>query len=37
MAAVLAKGETLIQNAAKEPEVEDLCNCLTSMGAKIDG
>ena len=37
MAAVLASGETLIQNAAKEPEVEDLCNCLISMGAKIDG
>ncbi len=37
MAAVLAQGETLIQNAAKEPEVEDLCNCLVSMGAKIDG
>ena len=37
MAAVLAKGETLITNAAKEPEVEDLCNCLVSMGAKIDG
>ena len=37
MAAVLASGETLIQNAAKEPEVEDLCNCLLSMGAKIDG
>ncbi|MEC8099763.1 MAG: UDP-N-acetylglucosamine 1-carboxyvinyltransferase [Pseudomonadota bacterium] len=37
MAAVLASGETLIKNAAKEPEVEDLCNCLISMGAKIDG
>ena len=37
MAAVLAQGETLIQNAAMEPEVEDLCNCLVSMGAKIDG
>ena len=37
MAAVLASGETLIQNAAREPEVEDLCNCLISMGAKIDG
>tara|TARA_B100001989_G_scaffold252356_1_gene234124 strand:+ start:11173 stop:12450 length:1278 start_codon:yes stop_codon:yes gene_type:complete len=37
MAAVLAQGETIIQNAAKEPEVEDLCNCLVSMGAKIDG
>ena len=37
MAAVLAKGETLIQNAATEPEVQDLCNCLISMGAKIEG
>ena len=37
MAAVLASGETLILNAAREPEVEDLCNCLISMGAKIDG
>ena len=37
MAAVLAKGETIIQNAAKEPEVEDLCNCLVSIRVKIDG
>ena len=37
MAAVLAKGETLINNAAKEPEIIDLCNCLISMGAKIEG
>ena len=37
MAAVLAKGETLINNAAKEPEILDLCNCLISMGAKISG
>ena len=37
MAAVLAKGETLINNAALEPEIVDLCNCLTSMGAKIEG
>ena len=37
MAAVLAKGETLINNAALEPEIIDLCNCLTSMGAKIEG
>ncbi len=37
MAAVLASGETLIKNAAREPEVEDLCNCLISMGARIDG
>ena len=31
IASVFAKGETLIQNAAKEPEVQDLCNCLVSM------
>ena len=37
MAAVLAKGETLINNAALEPEVADLCNCLISMGANIEG
>ena len=37
IASVFAKGETLIQNAAKEPEVQDLCNCLVSMGVEIDG
>ena len=37
MAAVLARGETIIKNSAREPEVEDLCNCLVAMGAKIDG
>ena len=37
MAAVFAKGETLIKNAALEPEIEDLCNCLISMGVKIEG
>ena len=37
MASVLAKGETLIDNAAREPEIEDLGNCLISMGAKIEG
>ena len=37
MAAVLARGETIIQNAAKEPEILDLGNCLISMGAKIEG
>lgn len=37
MAAALAKGETLIENAAREPEVEDLANCLNRMGAKIEG
>ncbi len=37
MAAVLAKGETVIENAAREPEVVDLANCLVSMGARIAG
>ena len=37
MAASLAKGRTLIENAAKEPEVLDLANALISMGAKING
>lgn len=37
MAAVLAEGETIIENAAREPEVVDLANCLIAMGAKIEG
>ena len=37
MAATLAKGETVIENAAREPEVVDLAKCLTAMGAKISG
>ena len=37
MAAALAEGETLLENAAREPEVVDLARCLTSMGARIDG
>lgn len=37
MAACLAKGETIIDNAAREPEVVDLANCLIRMGAKIEG
>ncbi len=37
MAACLAKGETVIENAAREPEVVDLANCLVSMGAQISG
>ena len=37
MAATLAEGRTLIENAAREPEVVDLANCLISMGAKIEG
>jgi UDP-N-acetylglucosamine 1-carboxyvinyltransferase len=37
MAAVLADGETVLENAAREPEVTDLANMLVAMGAKIDG
>lgn len=37
MAATLASGETIITNAAIEPEIIDLANCLTTMGAKIEG
>ena len=37
MAAALAKGETVIENAAREPEIVDLAQCLTSMGAHIAG
>ncbi len=37
MAASLADGETIIQNAAREPEVLDLANCLIKMGANIEG
>jgi UDP-N-acetylglucosamine 1-carboxyvinyltransferase len=37
MAASLAKGETVIENAAREPEVTDLAKCLVAMGAKIAG
>src|SRR4051795_2083810 len=37
MAAVLAKGETVLRNAAREPEVADLAKLLTAMGAKIEG
>lgn len=37
MAAVLAEGETVIENAAREPEVVDLCDCLNAMGAHITG
>ena len=37
MAASLAKGSTLIENAAKEPEIIDLANALISMGARING
>ncbi len=37
MAATLAKGETIIEPAACEPEIEDLANCLVSMGARLRG
>lgn len=37
MAAVLADGETVLENAAREPEVQDLAGFLTSMGARIEG
>jgi UDP-N-acetylglucosamine 1-carboxyvinyltransferase len=37
MAAVLADGETLMENCAREPEVTDLASLLTAMGAKIEG
>ncbi|UDG82760.1 UDP-N-acetylglucosamine 1-carboxyvinyltransferase [Candidatus Vallotia lariciata] len=37
MAAVLAEGETMLENAAREPEVSDLANFLIAMGAHIDG
>lgn len=37
MAATLAKGQTVIENAACEPEVVDLANCLIAMGARISG
>src|SRR5690242_7953250 len=37
MAATLAKGETLLRNAAREPEVVDLADLLTKMGAQIEG
>ncbi len=37
MAACLAEGETVIENAAREPEIIDLANCLNAMGAKITG
>lgn len=37
MGAVLARGVTVIRNAASEPHVQDLCNCLVQMGAQIQG
>lgn len=37
MAATLAQGTTIIENAAREPEIVDLANCLNAMGAKVHG
>jgi UDP-N-acetylglucosamine 1-carboxyvinyltransferase len=37
MAAVLAKGETILDNAAREPHTQDLCHFLNLLGAKIEG
>ena len=37
MAAALAKGTTILRNAASEPHVEDLCRCLNAMGGRIEG
>ncbi|CAL8979643.1 UDP-N-acetylglucosamine 1-carboxyvinyltransferase [Rhodoplanes serenus] len=37
MAAVLARGTTVIENAAREPEIVDVADCLTKMGARISG
>src|SRR3712207_19361 len=37
MATVLAQGTTVVDNAAREPEIVDLCAMLTAMGAQIDG
>ena len=37
MAAAIADGETVLENAAREPEIVDLAKCLNSMGAKIEG
>jgi UDP-N-acetylglucosamine 1-carboxyvinyltransferase len=37
MAAALADGETIIENAAREPEVVDLANCINAMGGKVKG
>ena len=37
MAAALARGTTVLENAAKEPEIVDLADCLVKMGARIEG
>ena len=37
LAAVLAKGDTILKNVAREPEIADLADCLNAMGAKVEG
>jgi UDP-N-acetylglucosamine 1-carboxyvinyltransferase len=37
LASVLARGETVLENAAREPEIDDLARCLNAMGAKVQG
>jgi len=37
LAAVLAKGQTVLENCAREPEIADLAGCLNTMGAKVEG
>ena len=37
MTAALAKGETILENAAREPEITELAEVLNSMGARIEG
>jgi len=37
LAAVLAKGDSILKNAAREPEIADLADCLNAMGAKVEG
>ena len=37
LAAVLAQGDTVLRNAAREPEIADLADCLNAMGAKVEG
>ena len=37
LAATLARGETVLENAAREPEIEDLADCLNTMGAEVSG
>lgn len=37
LAAVLAKGDTVLENAAREPEIQDIADCLNAMGARVSG